>query len=341
MSDPLTFGVFKEPQGVLYHGGAFLYAIGGYGLGLFGLFHTSWIVTVLATVLLGHAMIIAAYLIHECAHNTVFRKNKHNPWLGGFLTWICGVPYGPYEDIRYKHFRHHVDNDDIVWYALRSFGHQHPYLLKAVLFFEWFYVPAHEAVQHVMMCFVPFIIPERREQRTRCVVVTIIRICLFAGLVYLSWKAAFCYLVAYAFMIHVLRFMDGLQHDYGSNPIMYTDDEIPQRGNAIWEQAHTFSNMHSLKYPLINWFTLNFGYHNAHHHRPTLPWYRLPALHRELFDDDPDTIIALKPQLKMYHRERVGRIAGRKVYVDGEAFLRRAQLAHVQGGNGVSFLVSF
>ena len=220
MGQSSTFAVFKEPQGVLYHGGAFLYATAGYSLGLLGLFHQSGLVVLLSVALLGHAMIIAAYLIHECAHNTIFRKNHHNALLGGLLTWICGVPYGTYEDIRYKHFRHHVDNDDIVWYALSSFRRQHPYLIKIVLFFEWFYVPAHEVVQHVMMCFVPFIVPQRNEQRARCVMVTIVRVGLFAGLVYLSWKAAFLYLVAYAVMIHVLRFMDGLQHDYGSNPIM-------------------------------------------------------------------------------------------------------------------------
>ena len=92
---------------------------------------------------------------------------------------------------------------------------------------------------------------------------------------------------------------------------------------------------------MINWFTLNFGYHNAHHHRPTAPWYQLPALHRKLFTDDPAASIALKPQLKMYHRERVRRIAGRRLHFDGGDFLHAAQKAQVQGGNGVLFLVSF
>jgi omega-6 fatty acid desaturase (delta-12 desaturase) len=43
----------------------------------------------------------------------------------------------------------------------------------------------------------------------------------------------------------------------------------------------------SFRYELPNWLVLNFGYHNAHHAKPTAPWYRLPALHRELFGDDP------------------------------------------------------
>ena len=341
MSNITTLGIFKEPRGVLYHGGAFLYATGGYILGVLGLFHETWLVILASTALLGHAMVIAAYLIHECTHNTIFRKNQHNAWLGALLMWICGVPYATYEDIRYKHFRHHVDNADIVWYSLRSFGNNHPNLLKLVLFLEWFYLPIHEAVQHIMMCFVPFLIAQRHEQRIRVVAVTLVRIGLFCALVFLNWKAVVLYLVAYAFMIHVLRFMDGLQHDYGSQPIMYEDVDIPNRGNGIWEQTHTFSNMHSLKWPWANWFTLNFGYHNAHHYRPTTPWYLLPALHRELFNDDPHGVIPFKPQLAIYHRERIRRIAQRGPPLAGDDFLRGAQRGLVQGGNGASFLVSF
>ena len=71
-------------------------------------------------------MTIAAYMIHECGHNTVFRTNKANARLGSFLNWICGASYGTYEDIRYKHFRHHVDNDDAVWFEYDKFFRRHP-----------------------------------------------------------------------------------------------------------------------------------------------------------------------------------------------------------------------
>ena len=296
-----------------------------------------------ATALLGHALIIAAYMIHECAHNTVFKRNADNARLGAALTWICGASYGTYEDIRYKHFRHHVDNDDICWYALRDFGERFPNTIGVVKFLEWFYIPAHDLLQHSMMAVMPFLIPERHDQRLRTVVVTVIRVGLFALLVALSLKAAILYLVAYMMMLHVLRFMDGLQHDYGANPIMYLDVDIPRRGDTVWEQAHTFSNMHSLRHRWLNCFTLNFGYHNAHHDRPTTPWYRLPALHCELFDDDPACSIGLPPQLVMYHRSRVSRVASSHVESepDGIEFLHAAQRAGVSGGNGASFLCSF
>ena len=34
---------------------------------------------------------------------------------------ICGVSYSTFEDIRYKHFRRHVNNDDVVWFDYEKF----------------------------------------------------------------------------------------------------------------------------------------------------------------------------------------------------------------------------
>ena len=38
------------------------------------------------------------------------------------------------------------------------------------------------------------------------------------------------------------------------------------------------------------------------------PWFELPTLHRELFGENPDTVIRLWPQLVMYVRYRRYRI---------------------------------
>jgi hypothetical protein len=58
---------FHEPQGLWYHGGALVYGLGGYALGLAGLFSGNPWINAGAVLLLGHAMTICAYLIHECA----------------------------------------------------------------------------------------------------------------------------------------------------------------------------------------------------------------------------------------------------------------------------------
>ena len=90
-----------------------------YVAGFAGLFAASGVVNATATLLLAHGMIIAAYMIHECGHNAVFNHSRYNAYLGRVMSWFCGAAYGTYEDMRYKHFRHHVDNDDVSLVRLR------------------------------------------------------------------------------------------------------------------------------------------------------------------------------------------------------------------------------
>ena len=128
----------REPEGLRYNGGALAYAVVGYALGWAGLFHASLLVNLAAMLLLAHAMTIAAYLIHECGHNLVFKSGKDNARLGRILSWLCGAAYGTYEDMRYKHFRHHVDNDDVVWFDYEQFFRDQPGILRVTRFLEWF-----------------------------------------------------------------------------------------------------------------------------------------------------------------------------------------------------------
>ncbi len=339
-----------EKQGYWYHGGALLYALTGYVLGLAGLLADGWLVNLGALVLLAHAMTIAAYLVHECAHNTIFRVNAHNARLGGLLTWLCGAAYGRYEDIRYKHFRHHVDNDDVVWFDYEKFFVEHPLVLRVTRALEWAYVPAHEIVMHAILVFTSFVIPQRRDQRVRNVAVLCVRGGLFAVLAWWSLKAALLYAVAYMLMMIVLRFMDSLQHDYDYHLTLFDNAPSERRGDREWEQVHTFSNPLSMRFEPLNWLTLNFGFHNAHHARPTTPWYRLPALHRKLFGDGPEHVIRFGAQLRIYHQGRVERIvkwdsqaeeAATAPLYEGREFLLAAQRAEVSGGNAASFLTAF
>jgi fatty acid desaturase len=338
---------FHEPRGLLFHGIAVFYGVGGYALGLYGLFSDDWRVNAGATLLLAHAMIISAYMIHECGHNTVFRSNDSNARLGRFLNWICGSSYGTFEDIRYKHFRHHMDNDDSVWFVYEDFFERHPRLVELIKFLEWFYIPAHDLIMHFITTFGAFIIPQRRDQRLRNAVVILVRGGVFFTVLWLWPKAALLYIMAYLIMMHVLRFKDGVQHDYGSNPILFVEDAPSRFGGRKTEQAHTFSNPECTKYDWPNWITLCFGYHNAHHKRPTVPWYRLPAYHREQFGSDPQLVIPLWVQLKSYHKYRVQRVTQSGGNLDElphameNEYLERARAGQIYGGNAASFLNSF
>lgn len=339
--------LFHNSRGMIYHGVALLYGLGGYVVGLAGLFSASPWVYLPAVLLLAHAMTICAYMVHEAAHNTVFRSNENNARLGRVLNWVCGTSYGTFEDIRYKHFRHHVDNDDAVWFVYEDFLDRHPRLVEVIRLLEWFYIPAHDMIMHAITMFTAFLIPQRRDQMARNVVVLLVRGALFMGVLVYQPGAALLYLVAYMGMMHILRFKDGVQHDYDGNPTLFDEDAPSRFGGRATEQAHTFSNPECLKYDWPNYFTLCFGFHNAHHKRPTLPWYELPAFHREHFGADPEKVIPFRVQLRMYHRYRVQRVTHSGGDLDGlptpweEAYLERARAGQIYGGNAVSFLNSF
>jgi fatty acid desaturase len=333
----------QDTDGLRYHGGAVAYAIAAYAAGWLGLFQASWLGNLAGVLFLAHGMVIAAYMIHECGHNLVFKSIRDNAKLGRFLSWMCGSAYGTYEDMRYKHFRHHVDNDDVVWFDYEKFFADHPIVLQVTRFLEWFYIPAHDLIMHFIMVFSSFIIPQRKNQRRRNLSVILIRGTLFMSLLIWFPKVAVLYVIAYLLMMTVLRFMDSLQHDYPYSLTLFEFDKPPRKGNFEWEQEHTFSNPHTLRAEWPNWFTLNFGFHNAHHDDMSVPWFRLPAKHRDMFGDDATVVIPLAAQLKIFHKQRVRRIFGNHEgdEPEGKAFLEAARRADVYGGTAASFLTSF
>jgi hypothetical protein len=148
-------------------------------------------------------------------------------------------------------------------------------------------------------------------------------------------------------MMHILRFKDGVQHDYDGNPTLFDEDPPSRYGGRAAEQAHTFSNPECLTHDWPNYFTLCFGFHGAHHKRPTVPWYKLPAYYREQFGNDPEQVIPFRVQLKMYHKYRVQRVTHSGGELDDlptpweEEYLERARAGRIYGGNAVSFLNSF
>ncbi len=340
--------LFHEPSGLIYHSGAVLYAFLAYGFGLAGLFSPCiGAVYGAAILLLAHGMVIAAYMIHECGHNTVFRANENNARLGRVLNWIAGSAYGTFEDIRYKHFRHHMDNDDAVWWEYAPFFQSHRLVYRLTQLLEWIYIPAHELIMRGIMVLTSFVIPQRRDQRLRNVIVILLRGGIFFTVLVIFPWAAIGYVIAQLLMIHVLRLMDSTHHDYGPNPTLFENNPPSRFGGRATEQEHTFSCPLSLRWEQLNWLVLNFGFHNAHHARPTVAWYKLPAYDRKKFGTDPQRFIPFSSQLRMYHRFRVQRVMHEGGPFDAEQnamgadYLQACKDVRNYGGNAVSFLTSF
>jgi fatty acid desaturase len=300
---------FRYPDGPIPNTLAFAYVLVGYGAGLAGMMADSWLINVPATMLFAHALVIAAYLVHECAHNTIFADNKWNARLGAALLWLTGASYGRYEDIRHKHFRHHVDRADVVAFDFRRYLPRYRHLLHIIQALEWAYVPAVDLMMHALVILLPFRLAARHDRRAHVLAVLAVRVTLFALLAMISIKALLLYALAYLMFLHAMRFMDVHQHTYEvwetlERPRGAQDD----RFDRDYEHRNTFSNPVSLRYPWLNLLTLNFGYHNAHHVRPTAPWYRLPALHRELFGTDTGQVLTFRELVASYHRYRVKRV---------------------------------
>lgn len=335
-----TARVLRDPDGLWPTLAAVGYALAAWAGGwLLLLFAGTWPPLVLGTLLLAHGMVIAAYLVHECAHNAVFRQTRHNECLGTALNWLTGACYGTFADLRRKHMRHHVDNADVIAVDYRAWLRSHPRALRLVQALEWAYVPAVDLLMHALLVLAPFVLPSRRAQRARVLRVLAVRLVLLAALAWLQPRALVLYALAYLLFLSVLRFMDAFQHNYELVQSLDDGPGAPHRGDRAYEHAHTFSNPLSLRWPSLNLLTLNFAYHNAHHHRPAAPWYRLPGMHRALYGDDDAQVIPLRQQLRAYHRTRVPRILSEEdESTDFRARMRRGEGV---GAYGVSFLTAF
>jgi len=328
--------ILRWEDGWLPNALALGYAMGGYVLGLWAMAAPVWWLNAPGVLLVAHALVIAAYLIHECAHNTIFADNRWNAALGEVLMWLTGAAYGRYEDVRHKHFRHHIDRADVVAFDFRPLLARRPGWLKLIQALEWACVPAVDLMMHALVIALPFRLESRRGRRARVLAVLATRVLFFAALGYASPKALLLYVPAYLLFLHMMRFFDVHQHTYEVwETLERPRDTRDARFDRDYEQRNTFSNLLSARHPRFNLLALNFPYHNAHHVKPTVPWYRLPALHRELFGDDRRQVLPFARLLRSYHRYRVPRV------LNGDApGMDVGEGRHFVGVVGVSFLTA-
>jgi len=332
--------IYRYHDALLPNSAAIAYAVGGYALGVVLLCsHTGWIAAA-GVVLLAHAMIIGAYLLHDAAHLAIFRTPQANARLGTVMAWLTGACYAPFSALRHKHMRHHVDRADIVTFDAKAFLLTLPLSLRRVIvLLEWLYVPAIELVMHGYVMVMPFLHAEHRTQRRRVVLVALIRVALFGALGWLSPKALLLYMVAWFICLTALRFADAYQHTYDAFAVLEGDVAIPDDKvrDRAYEQRNTYSNFVSVKFPALNLLLLNFSYHNAHHDRPIEPWYRLPRAHRQLYGDDDSQVIPMSRLLRGFHRHRVTRLLSADY---GSMDVTRKQVDAFYGAVGVSFLTA-
>lgn len=331
--------LFRHTDGALPNTLALGYTFAGYAGGLWLMIAASWPWALAGTLWFAHALIIAAYLFHEFAHGTLFTRPENNTRGGVLMTWLTGSCYARYENLRRKHMRHHVDRADVISLDTKALLLSSPaWLRRAVLALEWAYVPAVELLMHAYVIALPFLRPERRADRGRVLAILALRGTAFAALGVYAPRALVLYAVAYLIMITVLRFADAFQHTYDAYAILESE-QVPadKLRDKAYEQANTYSNLASLRWPWLNLLLLNFPFHNAHHEKPTAPWYRLPALHRELYGAQPAQVIPMAKLLPPFHRYRVTRVLADDY---GEVDPDAGHAAGFVGAVSVSFLTA-
>lgn len=328
-------------DGLAPHTLASVYALLGWALGLILCVSPSIAANAVGVLLLGHAMVIAAYMVHECAHNTVFKQARHNAWLGGVLLWVTGASYSPFQQIRHKHMRHHVDRADVVAWDYRRWLEARPALLRLARELERIGIPAIEIALRCIAIVAPFREKEVSHLRGRVLLVLLARVGGLVLLASISPRVLILYPIAYMLSLQVLRYMDAHQHTYDLRDDLHDADAKtgPAPGlDRAFEDRNTFSNPLSERWPMLNLLVLNFGFHNAHHRKPTEPWYRLPRLHAEHYGAANPQALAPEDVRHAFRQWRAERILNADAPDIG---VSRTTFGRFIGVDGVSFLVPY
>lgn len=278
------------------------------------------------TVLLAHVLVLAAFLLHDCMHNAVFARSSANIKLGSLLAWITGAVYTPYERLREKHMRHHIERVDVLAVDYREWLGTHPVAARIVRCLTRWHLPAVDWLMHALSVVAPFVHPTLAQYRQRTLRIMAARLAFFALLAWLNPWTLLGYAIGFSLYLSVMGFMDAFQHSYDIE-LSLEQPSPGARHDRHYEEQNTYSNPLSIRFPVLNLLVLNFCFHNVHHQKPSEPWYRLPALHRQRYTRGCPRLVPFREQWRRYHHYRLER-------------LRPGACMAEAGANGVSFLVA-
>lgn len=327
--------LFRDWADARAHGLVLSYVVLGW-LGSFALMAShSAVRDILGVLLCVHTMVLAAYLVHEAAHQTVFVSRRGNQWVGEAMTCIASSGCASFERIRHIHIRHHLDRADLVCFDFKDLMRRRPLVRRMLQALEWGYIPAVEIMMHLQVLVRPIFVPVQRRHLPRVLLMLGVRLALLMLLASWSLRAALLYGLAVLIELQVLNFFDGFHHTF-EQLVIKPEEPVSMAGRGrAYELDNTYSNLISERWPWLNALTLNFNYHNAHHQRPSLPWWRLPALHRELYGETLRAVLPLRELLRTWHRNRVRRVCADDYGAVGTGPDRAAGFV---GTHGVSFL---
>jgi fatty acid desaturase len=331
----MTRHIFRDREAALWNTSVLLWVSAGW-MTSFWLMATAnpWL-NALGVLLCAHMMVLGAYLIHEAAHQTLFAEQRANFALGEAMSFVAGSSYASFERIRHMHIRHHMDRVDLTCFDFKGLLDRRPWLCRMLQLLEWCYIPATEILMHLQVVWRPVFVPSQRQYLRRAMLMLVLRVGLLAILALWSVKAVLLYFVALGIMLHVLNFFDAFHHTFDQY-FVRADEAVPSHDRSrAYEQSNTYSNLIATRHTWLNLLTLNFGYHNAHHEKASVPWYRLPAFHRRLYGSETPAVLPVSELLRTWHCNRVRRVKADHYGGPGKGGRRADGFV---GAHGVSFL---
>src|SRR5260370_17672242 len=160
-------GLFRDREGALATAVVLGWPCAGW-LGSFALMGAHAVILNIAGVLLcAHTMIMAACLVHEAAHQTLFAAPRANAFAGEVMNFIAGSAYASFERIRHMHIRHHLDRADLTCFDFKGLIQGRPGVRRTLQILEWAYVPATEVLMHWQALAPPSFVQSQRRHLPR------------------------------------------------------------------------------------------------------------------------------------------------------------------------------
>lgn len=210
-----------------------------------------WFILVVAFGVGAFATHALAMMIHECAHNLLFKKNVGN-YLAGILANVPMVVPSAISFRRY-HLKHHafqgiyeLDADIPSRWEAALIGHSPIGKILWLLFLPFFYMTRPLRIREVTLL-----------DRWTVLNIVVVVLCDLAVCLLLGPKA-------FVYLLVSLFFSIGL-HPIGGRWI--------QEHYLVAPPQETYSY-----YGPLNRLALNVGYHNEHHDFPSVPWNHLPKV---------------------------------------------------------------
>lgn len=233
----------------------------------------SWLTYVFAVLLLGGRYHALGVLAHEAAHYRLFHNRKLNDWIGEVLAWPLLTTLHGYRANHLIHHKHANSDHDPDWVRkLNDPFFQFPKSKKEIM------IAVLKAISGLV--FIGYIhaiilskelndVPKSLKCLRGTFYLTVVGVCVALNV----WHALLMYwMIPLMTSFSLVMYIRSVAEHHGGG--MNYDDEL---GASRHVDATLFEKL---------FIPHNINYHLDHHLYPSVPYYKLPALHQRLLENE-------------------------------------------------------